>query len=240
MFFINEIKQYAEQWNTSAQFFYEKKYYQWMCEKLIGFKTVMEIGCGTGYSTLALIHNGHKVVAIDKNLECIMAAKKLTADNGYTEENVIFLEGDIADAHFREQTLSRYACDIVICWNVGSYWNKQVIQSYVPYVLEYGLNIGQIKENPESSYSELIIWDACRISHVTGVPIHIIDRSGEIITEDADPYYHALKDEFHFSKIVYDNYRAKSISSGGRVLITNGKVNHEGLVDIIFISVLMK
>jgi len=58
---MNEIKQYAEQWNTSAQFFYEKKYYQWMCEKLIEFKTVMEIGCGTGYSTLALLNSGHKV-----------------------------------------------------------------------------------------------------------------------------------------------------------------------------------
>jgi len=237
---MNEIKQYAEQWNTSAQFFYEKKYYQWMCEKLTEFKTVMEIGCGTGYSTLALLNCGHKVVAIDKNIECIMAAKKLIADSGYAEENVIFLEGDIVDAQFREQTLSKYTCDIVICWNVGTYWDKQMIQSYVPYMLEYGLNIGQIKENPESSYSELIIWDACRISNVKGVPIHIIDRSGEIINEGTDPYFHALKDEFHFSEIVYDNLRAESISSGGRELIMSGKVNYEGLVEIIFLSVLMQ
>lgn len=231
---MNEIKQYAEQWNTSAQFFYEKKYYQWMCEKLTDFKTVMEIGCGTGYSTLALIQNGHNVVAIDKNHECILAAKKLIADKGYTNEKVIFLEGDVANTQFRERTLSKYACDIVICWNVGTYWSKQMIQSYVPYMLEYGLNIEQIKEDPESSYSELIIWDSCRISNIKGVPIHIIDRSGEIINEDTDPYYRALKDKFHFSKIVYDNHRAKSISSGGIVLVTGGKVNCEELVDIIF------
>lgn len=73
-----------------------------------------------------------------------------------------------------------------------------------------------------------------------GVPIHIIDRNGEIINEDTDPYFSALKDEFHFSKIVYDNHRAKSISSGGIVLVTSGKANQEELVDIIFTSVLMK
>jgi SAM-dependent methyltransferase len=237
---MNEIKGYAEQWNTSSQFFFDKKYYQWMCEKLTEFKTVLEIGCGTGYSTLALINSGHKVVAIEKNPECIIVAKKLIADNGYTKENVIFLEGDVADAQFREQTLVKYSCDIVICWNVGTYWSKQMIQYYVPYMLEYGLSISQIKENPESSYSELIIWDACRISNVKGVPIHIIDRSGEIINENTDPYFCRLKDEFHFSEIVYDNLGAESISSGGRVLITSGKVNQEGLVDIIFLSVLMK
>ncbi len=237
---MNVQKQYAEQWNTSAQFFYDKKYYQWMCEKLIGFKTVMEIGCGAGHSTLALVNSGHKVVAIDKNHECIMAAKKLIADNGYTKDDVIFLEGDVADAQFREQVLSKHACDIVICWNIGSYWNKQMIQFYVPYMLEYGLNISQILENPESSYSELIIWDACRIANSKGAPIHIIDRGGEIINDDTDPYYYTLKDEFHFSKIIYDNHSAESVSGGGRVLTTCGKVNREGLVDIIFVSILMK
>lgn len=237
---MNEIERYAEQWNFSAQFFYDKKYYQWMCEKLIGFQTVMEIGCGTGYSTLALLNSGHKVIAIDKNHECIMAAQKLIADNGHTKDDIIFLEGDVADAQFREQTLSKYACDIVICWNVGTYWDKQMIQFYLPYMLEYGLNTSQIKENPECSYSELIIWDACRISNFMGVPIHIIERCGEIINEDTDSYYYILKDGFHFSKIVYDNHGAKSLSSGGRVLSTGGKANLDGLIDIIFVSILMK
>ncbi len=237
---MNIIEQYAEQWNCSAQFFYDKKYYQWMCEKLIGFKTVMEIGCGTGYSTLALLNSGHKVIAIDKNHECIMAAKKLIADNGHKKDDIIFLEGDVADLQFREQTLSKYACDIVICWNIGTYWDKQMIQFYVPYMLEYGLNTSQIKQNPESSYAELIIWDACRISKVKGVPIHIIDRGEEIISEDTDSFYYILKNEFHFSEIVYDNLRAKSLSNGGRILSTRGKANFEGLIDITFLSVSMK
>lgn len=50
-------------------------------------------------------------------------------------------------------------------------------------MLEYGLNIDQIKENVESSYGELILWNACKIATMRNVPMHIIERSGEIITE---------------------------------------------------------
>lgn len=57
---------YANQWNLSAQYFYGKGYYSWMVDKLISYKTVVEIGCGTGYSTLALVEKGHRVIAIEK------------------------------------------------------------------------------------------------------------------------------------------------------------------------------
>lgn len=32
------------------------------------FNIILEIGCGTGYSILALLENGHKVIAIEKNI----------------------------------------------------------------------------------------------------------------------------------------------------------------------------
>ena len=49
---------YAKQWNVSAEYFYEKGYYTWMAEKLADYNVVLEIGCGTGYRTLALIEKG--------------------------------------------------------------------------------------------------------------------------------------------------------------------------------------
>lgn len=71
---MNNAQNYANQWDVSAQFFYEKGYYSWMAQRINKFQTVVEVGCGTGYSTLALVENGHKVIAIDKNRDCIAKA----------------------------------------------------------------------------------------------------------------------------------------------------------------------
>lgn len=228
---------YANQWNSSAQYFYEKGYYSWMVDRLISYKTVVEIGCGTGYSTLALVEKGHRVIAIEKNVDCITQAKKLLSDKGYSEK-VIFIEGDIAEDDVRNDLVNRFEFDVVICWNVGSYWNRKMIEYYLPFMLEYGLNRQQIAANPESSYSELIIWDACRLASAKGVAAHIIDRGAETITKQTDPYYYTLKNEFNFRTIEYDNKVADSISSGGRMLSTDGNVNSEDKVDIVFVSIL--
>lgn len=236
---MNEAEKYAVQWDISAQYFYEKSYYSWMSEKLNGYEMVLEIGCGTGYSTLALAEKGFKVLAVDKNANCIVKAKELLNSSGFKDNQVTFIEGDVAEDSFRKMLVENYSFDIVICWNVGTYWGKEMIQYYLPHMYEYGLNTDQIKENPESSYSELIIWETCRIARTKNVPVHIVDRGGEILTEQTDPYYVMLKDEFGYPKILYDNLQADSISSGGRVLVTNGEVNIDKKIDIVFVSVIM-
>jgi len=233
-------QEYADQWDVSAQYFYDKGYYSWMINKLEGYSTVLEIGCGTGYSTLALIEKGFKVLAIDKNPDCIVKAKALIASKEIYEEKVTFLNGDISDDVFRGELILKYSFDLVICWNVGSYWSKEMMEYYLPYMLEYGLDRNQIASNPESSYSELIIWEACRLAKEKRVPVHIVDRGTEIITEFTDPYYFALRDEFDYSTIQYDNKMADSISNGGRILATNGAVNTCKTIDIIFVSVFYK
>jgi len=236
---MNDEVKYAVQWDVSAQYFYEQGYYNWMANKLNEYTTILEIGCGTGYSTLALVESGANVIAIDKNHSCLEKAKKLFAERDKMG-SVIFLEGDITENSFREELIKRYDFDVVICWNVGTYWNRPMIEYYLPHMLEYGLNRQQIAENPESSYSELIIWDACRLAKEKGVSAHIIDRGAEIINERTDPYYYMLRDEFGFSSITYDNLKADSISSGGRILTTKGIVNSENKIDIVFVSVLYK
>lgn len=237
---MKDTQEYADQWNVSAKHFYDKGYYSWMAQALDGLHTVVELGCGTGYSTLALVEKRHKVIAIDKNPDCIKKAKELLSDRGISDDSVIFIEGDIAEDSFKNRIISTFEFDAVICWNVGSYWNKEMIEFYLPYMLEYGLNRWQIAQNPESSYSELILWDACRLAKAKGVAVHIVDRGGEILDEQNDPYYKALKEEFNYNTITYANKYAESISNGGRVLTTNGVVNKDDFVDIVLISILMK
>lgn len=236
---VDEVRQYAEQWNVSAKFFYDKGYYQWMEKAITTYHTILEIGCGTGYSTLALTQGGHRVIAIDKNPDCIKTAEELLTNNGIKDESVVFLEGDIANDTFRDIVLKQ-DFDAVICWNVGTYWSGEMMRSYMPYLLEYGLSVEQIKQNPESSYAELIIWDSCRIACQKQVPINIIERGVQQIDKKTDPYYYTLKKEFHYSTIKYDNCSGLSISSGGRMLSTNGQVNKEKEIGVIFASITMK
>ena len=73
-----------------------------MAQAINEFHTVVEIGCGTGYSTLELAKLWHKVIAIDKNAVCIEKAKNLLYNNGISEDNVIFVEGNITDSSFRD------------------------------------------------------------------------------------------------------------------------------------------
>ena len=210
---MNNAQNYANQWDVSAQFFYEKGYYSWMAQRINKFQTVVEVGCGTGYSTLALVENGHKVIAIDKNRDCIAKAKQLLLNRGIAEDSVIFVEGDIAEDSFRSRITSTF---------------------------EYGLNRFQIVQNPESSYSELILWETCRLAKAKQVAVHIVDRGAETLNEQNDPYYKILKDEFGYKEIIYANQNALTISKGGRMLATNGVVNTENFLDIVFISILMQ
>lgn len=237
---MKEIKEYAEQWDGSAQYFYEKSHYRWMAQKLSDYSTVVELGCGTGYSTLALIEEGFKVLAVDKNAACIAKAKELLYSKGITDSQVTFINGDITDEIFRKDLITSYSFDVVICWNIGSYWSKEMMQYYLPHMISYGLNVQQIQENPESSYSELIIWEVCRLAKSKSVPVHIVDRSAETINGQNDSYYYTLKNEFGYSEILYDNLNADSLSVGGRILTTNGTVNKSKKVDIVFVSLLMR
>ena len=190
-------------------------------------------------STLALLEKGFDVIAIEKNEECIRKAEQLVSKSGYFDSKVVFLQGDIAEETFRNNILEQYDFDIVICWNIGSYWNREMMTYYLPHMIEYGLDIQQIRSNPESSYAELIVWYACKLAKEKNVSVNIVDRCGEQLNEHNDPYYKCLKDEFSFVKIEYKNKEGKSLSKGGRVLTTNGQASFESVMDIVFVSILL-
>lgn len=237
---MSKESEYASQWFSSAEFFYEKGYYRWMGEKIKDYETVLEIGCGTGHSTLALLQAGHKVIAVDKNPDCLSAAKKLIESSDADADSVTFLQGDVADPVFRDCELTDYSFDVVVCWNVGTAWKVGMLNQYMPYFREYGLTRSQVIADPESSYGELILWNACRIASEKKVPIQIVERGTQVINKHNDPYYYKLKDEFNYSSISYKHHYGESLSAGGRILSTKGVPHQSEKISIVFLSIIFR
>lgn len=245
---MTKKEKYASEWNSSAEYFAEHNSYKHLAMQISPYKTVLEIGCGTGQSTLALLKEGHSVIALDQNPYCISRAFNLISASQYsiknslcelTKNSVCFIECDITDETNINELLSGSNVDIVICWNVGTYWDTEKEEDVIPKMLQYGLAIEQIQQNLESSYGELVIWNSCKIAKDKNCAIQIVDRAVQKLTKESDLYYVMLKKKFGFKSIKYINMKAKTLSFGGRQLITDGKVNTEREIPIFLTSILM-
>lgn len=90
--------------------------YDWMASLIPG-RRVLEIGCGPGYSTKALVNRGLSVLSLDTLPECIAAAK---AGLGATCD-VEFLATDLeALDETAKAAIAAFQPDAVACWLMGA------------------------------------------------------------------------------------------------------------------------
>lgn len=101
-------------------------------------------------------------------------------------------------------------------------------------MLVFHLNIHFVDASGIGDWNTICIF----VNH-KNCALQIVDRAVYKLTKVSDPYYVTLKKEFGFKNIKYINMKAKTLSFGGRQLITNGKVNIEREIPIIFTSILM-
>ena len=236
---MNVKTEYAEKWKTSSEFFYSKDYYSWMLEPLADRHTILEVGCGCGYSTLSLLEAGHRVLAVDKNSECIDKAYSLTKEKGF-ENEVVYLEMDISQPGAADELAQKFQFDAVVCWNMGSYYDMMEINDiYIPRMLKYGLSIENIQSNLTSSYCEYITCIACKIASEKGVPIQIVDRGEREVTASNDVYFNRLGIEFGYKGIGYHNKAAESLSGEGVDLLKQGVIQKDAIVPIVFNMIIL-
>lgn len=224
----NERIRYSKDWQLSAEHFYSNNAYEWMAGNISEYTFILELGSGTGQSTVSLLENNHKVICIEKNEYCIRKAKKTIRSNGYSysdnidkydEVDVIILNIDICDLDVSQHPVFK-DIDVVICWNVGTHWSKEMLSRYSPEMQRYGLTVSQIMENYSSSYAEFIIWKALGLGSELDVPTHLIDRNPYNLDIYSDSYFIDLKEEFDYTEIVFNSLESTSLSGGGRQLVT--------------------
>ena len=76
-------QEYINRWKENAMQHFDDGDYEWICNQIESYSFVLEIGCGSGESTLVLILRGHRVLSIDINPDAINSTKNLINNNDY-------------------------------------------------------------------------------------------------------------------------------------------------------------
>lgn len=143
-------KQYVKSWGVNSDGHLAQGHYSWMAAKLDGYPLTLEIGCGVGYSTLALLKQGHRIVCVEENPHCITATQRLVSEQGYSVEVIkrgspksvdnnsyrlaysevgealaadcLIIEGDaLKDPKLVDWLLTQPKFDSIACWLIGTH-----------------------------------------------------------------------------------------------------------------------
>lgn len=106
--FVDEMrKEYSLTWENDSEYFNLNGYYCWMEKAVSSYRTILEVGCGNGYSTLTLLQNNHKVIVVDYNPYCLEKTKQLLEDNGFSaklirREEIVDIHGIVFESVYKE------------------------------------------------------------------------------------------------------------------------------------------
>lgn len=127
--------QYADQWEINSDSFQREGYYSWMSEQLGSAVNVLEVGCGSGNGTLALVKGGRSVVVIEPNSKLADKTFRKLEDAGVSvrfsdassvsalvsnnDTSVIIIKADIFDEQVDDLRTS-LKFDAITCWLIGA------------------------------------------------------------------------------------------------------------------------
>lgn len=151
--FIDEMRsKYSQEWLKDAQYFYNSGLYSWMEGAVSQYQTILEVGCGCGYSSLALLEKGHTLISVDYKPYCLEQTKQLLENKGYSvllikretiiildalyevtysgiddnldSNKVLLIEADILKDNKLVKWLEKKKVDAVVGWLIGG--NKSI------------------------------------------------------------------------------------------------------------------
>ena len=111
------VVEFLAYWQKEGDAYVRRGDYEWMAAQVPG-QRILEIGCGLGFGTQALVGRGLAVLAIDTLPECLAATRERLGD---TDNGVTFIQADIAALTAEQQAaMAIFAPDTVVCWLMGA------------------------------------------------------------------------------------------------------------------------
>ena len=112
-----QVADFIDYWQQEGEAYARRGDYDWMASQVPG-RRVLEIGCGVGFGTAALVARGLEVLAVDSLDACLDATGlRLT---GHTPEPQ-FMQVDLLTLDDTQHGLFKaFAPDTVVCWLMGA------------------------------------------------------------------------------------------------------------------------
>ena len=111
------ISEFLAYWRGEGEAYSRHGDYEWMASLVPG-QRVLEVGCGLGFGTAALVARGLAVLALDSLPECLVATRARLGGSAASAE-LMLAEVTALDAGQNEQ-IARFVPDVVVCWLMGA------------------------------------------------------------------------------------------------------------------------
>ena len=110
------VGEFLAYWQHEGEAYVRHGDYDWMAGLVPG-RRVLEVGCGVGYATQALLKRGLQVLAVDSLAECLAATRQRVGDAN--DLDLLQAELPALSAEAR-QAIERFAPQTVVCWLMGA------------------------------------------------------------------------------------------------------------------------
>lgn len=196
--------QYADEWSRSADAFFSAGHYKWMCDQLGSAVRVVEVGCGSGASTEALMATARQVLAIESNQDCAdrtiarLQARGVSAElvsldllatlPSWNDPGVKVLMSDALSATLGELLPASWF-DAIACWMTGSTPEHIGSALGLPYMQFDGSEMSTYRVRVQQRCFEL----GTRALRARGV-VHVVDRAAIRSWADKDEMRQRLAD----------------------------------------------
>lgn len=109
------VADFLAYWLDEGEAYFRRGDYAWMAEQLAG-QRVLEVGCGPGFGTLALLQAGCPVLVVDTLQECLDACRERCAAS---EPRCLRADITALSADARRQ-IEEFSPAAVVCWLMGA------------------------------------------------------------------------------------------------------------------------
>lgn len=213
-------EEYIEAWNNNAKQHFDDGDYEWICDQIPQYDNVLEIGCGSGYSTLVLVLRGHKVLSVDCNKEALRMTKELIIENDYEAEiATTSIEFEMFDTWLWNidvvvnkesliQVVNQLPIDLILLCNPGGNLDPNLRMNEVNLLKQCGFSQDEIDQNYRQGLIHLLhkfalIDAAADIAIKSDKPLFIVERgSRNQVKETLDQ----IGSDTHMRK-VFDDFR---------------------------------